>query len=263
MSEKFDINRFGKYFVTDFKNAWNNFGLSFILICSLPVATTLLCGLWSVILTSSHHWTSIPNAVRFGFYGCAMFVMLVTLCTKLYGHVTDKKQGTSFLMIPVSILEKTISMILVVLLVTAAFYLIYLGFDALVCLFDKGCGDSLLKTIVQVDGMAVEEINVSSFKSVLVWTSITQIINSFLVFLFGAIFFKKSKAAKTILSVFAIAAIFGSIFSVTVPSWINNIDQEMVLNNAHSLVWSGVVINLLLSIGMSVAIYFRLKTLKH
>jgi len=268
MSEIFNSNRFAKYFVTDLKSAWNNFGISFILFCSVPVILSLLCGLWTISLTSSHNWVSIPFSVRCGFFACTTLAMMVTICTKLYGFVTDKKQGSNFLLVPVSTLEKTISMILIVILFgVIGFFTCYLGLDAIICLIDRGCGESIIGSLFSLDEMQLDVIDIVSMKSIIIWTIVTEAICTYLVFLLGAVVFKKSKAAKTILTIIAFSAIIGSLASAVVPSLAEHfqlgLDEAQLIETARNLVYSGIIINIVFSIGLAVAVFFRIKTLKH
>ena len=42
MSEVFNIKRFWNYFVTDTRNAWNNYGISLLLVAFMPLISFVL-----------------------------------------------------------------------------------------------------------------------------------------------------------------------------------------------------------------------------
>lgn len=51
MSEVFNIKRFWNYFVTDTRNAWNNYGISLLLVAFMPLISFVLVELTSLVAT--------------------------------------------------------------------------------------------------------------------------------------------------------------------------------------------------------------------
>lgn len=293
-NEIFNFHRFGKYFASDLKTCGANYGLSLLALTVLaPVATELVFAGFSLLLDLSWHGAGL--GLRVGVFAIAMLCMIVTMPVKCYGKLTDKQYGAFWLMLPASLLEKFISMLLICSIIVPALGLgMYLGMDALICAIDHTCNQSIvagafdlmdeITTLkmnmggVEVDVpkesiMAVE--NGSRFIRQITnpWLYVDEILCVSLPFLLGAICFKKGKTVKTFL---AMAAFSMALSMFATPLMLSVMDKytmaaseedamRMMFESGfyNNLIWIDIVSDTLLYGGILVAIWFRIQTLKH
>lgn len=150
-------------------------------------------------------WFRIVLFVIFG------LTVLIGSPAKLYGHLTDRKEGSAFLLVPASRFEKFVSMVLISCIITPfLFGVVYMTLDSFVCFIDPACGDSCLKVFQKLavihrynpDILIYKE----SIRSILTpWLYFDDIIQISLLFLLGALIFKKSKTGKTLGSLILIS----------------------------------------------------------
>jgi len=288
----FNFRRFGKYFASDIKTCWANFGLSLLTISLIvPVILYVVLTAFNLILTSS--WNGPDMGIRTFAFCLAMFCIVVTMPVKCYGRITEKQYGSFWLTLPASRLEKFISMfIMTCIIVPLAGIVIYLGMDAVICALDHTCGNNLFTGGVElirkmhdaqeitfnlmdeqmtVEDAAIAQQVVSQISTP--WIYMDEIFGITLPFLLGAVFFKKGKTAKTILALFAISTATSIIMTPFLTDWVVEITNA---NNAGTLMDSffnnGLFKNLVLldtisdaaiNIAMLTGIWFRIKTLKH
>lgn len=295
-NEIFNFRRFGKYFATDFRTCWANYGLSLITISILSQLALYAVSVGMNILLD-HQWDGPDMGFRTFVCGVAMLCITVTMPVKCYGRLTEKQYGSFWLTLPASRLEKFISMILLTCIITPlAGGILYIGVDSLICALDPTCGNSLITGFIKlVRNMGelsgeVEQIRLNLGIGVHVeagvegsdimkqlsspWLYVDEIFCMTLPFLLGAIFFKSGKTAKTFIGI----AAFSMITSFIMAPFITNYTMEL-LNNAaieeaiiNEMVNSGIFKNLavidtvsdtLLNIALLIGIWFRIKTLKH
>ena len=294
MNEVFDINRFGRYLVTDIKNAVDRFGISVLVMSLIGLAAYMLVGSFSLLLGSG--WYSLGEFGRIFIWILAFTIMVILGPAQMYGFITDKKEGTSFLMTPVSTLEKTLSMIIVCCLVMPlSYYLITMSIDSILCLVDKSCGKSILVLLGDVRQLmpeALREIYEETQEPLFMnpslsmlsnpWLLVDDRIQSILIFLLGALCFKTAKPAKTIgcLLIFSMLVslittpiiLFGMMDKMKMLTDMNpdSLSSEQVLDMFPTLSWamqhlptidtvSDTVTNLLLCF----FIWLRVKRIKH
>lgn len=234
-----NLNRFGRYLMTDIRSAIANFGASLLVMATLGLSFDIVAGLFSLILNGT--WDGLQEAARFSLFGISAVVIVFLGPSKIYGHVTERKEGQAFLMLPVSTLEKAISMILVsCILVPLTFLAVYMSVDFLVCLADHTCGRALLITIndIRLDvltsmsrNMAILEQfidNPTAFVN-LAWY-IDDAIQAPLLFLLGGIYFKKSKPAKTLASIIMIGIVLSLIGSALVSTGLMDSIQDFSMS---------------------------------
>lgn len=201
----FNFRRFGKYLSSDLRACLSNFGITLGVAIAVPAILYFFYGIFALIFTGN--WASSPMAARLVFFGLVILVLIVAMPSVCYGKVTDKRSGSQFLMIPVSYVEKTLSMVLVCCIIFPAVFLTgYLALDGLLCLCDKGCGGALLSSVNFFKDMIAAESDIPlEYKG-----SFMALANPFmylddhiflvLSFLLGALWFKKGKISKTILA---------------------------------------------------------------
>lgn len=292
-NDNFNFRRFGKYFGTDIRTCWSNYGLSLLTISILsPVFFYVLITTFHLILNSS--WDGPDMGLRFFVFCIALACLVITMPVKCYGKITEKQYGTFWLTLPASRLEKFISMFLMTCIIfPIAGIATYLAVDALICTFDHTCGNNLIaggmelirnmgdikeltmnlvdESVTIEDAALIQEI-VSQMNSPLLY--IDEIFGITLPFLLGAIFFKNGKTVKTILVLFALSTVFSISITPIMENWASEVmtglndgtavirklfDNGLFRNLALIDTISDTVLNLALMTG----IWFRIKTLKH
>lgn len=279
----FNLTRFGRYLGSELKAAMANYGLSLAIICGIGLLTSLVTGFFGLIIMGS--WASSAQGVRAFIFLLAMLTLILTLPVKLYGHVTDKRSGSSFVMLPVSSLEKTFSMLLVsCIVVPAIFFAAYMGLDAIYCAFDAESGKSLLSIMFTIGAglnelVDLEEItqlglNLNGIANPLVY--IDDMIQLILVFLLGAICFKKSKNAKTICCLILVSIAISMISTPIILNYskhlISGFTDDVallgMLNDKFGWLLNHIALvdtinDTVMNLALAAAIFFRVKTIKH
>ena len=269
MNKIFSLKRFGRYFTFDLKNAVNNFGLWLLIMCCLPVMLLIIKSLLSIVFGGGMALPSLKESM----FLFALFFMMIASPVKLYGGLTEKKYGSSWLLIPASRVEKFISMLLICLIVVPVAYLIvYLGVDGILSLLIKDyspaiIGSDAMKTFMSFHIPEDIPFEMVGGSSLYFFGSMAATI---LVFLLGGLCFKKGKVGKTILALFIIMMvvwIITFIIIVKFPEHFESLmeradvmDPERIASSIS--IWSW-ILNILFFGGLGTAIYFRLKTLKH
>jgi len=284
-NNRFSFNRFGKYFLYDIKATWKNTGVLFLVLALFPVVTYLIYLLYEAIFTGNL-WTTITTgeevmkgpgiAVRLVFLVIVTFVLALVIPSRAYGHITEKKSGSEWLMLPASRFEKYLSMMLNTLIfIPLAFFAIYFLSDAAICLLDSSCGTPIVAS--NINGLMEEHMGEMPFRLVNngFWIAFINYIDYAVVFLVGALIFKKWKIVGTIIALWAISTVFataGSLlfigtnmmtFAETMAAKITNFLSS---NADHlDLIFNG-FINLqiiIITAICAVIIWFRLKKLQH
>lgn len=237
----FNLNRFGRYLMTDVRNAVSNYGISILVMATLGLSIDVFVGLFHMIV--SEGWQGIGISARVPLFLLAFAMTLVSAPSKLFGHITEKKAGSAFLTLPVSTLEKTLSMVIVsCIMVPAAFVIVYLSIDLMVCSCDSTCGESLIEAATTfradiLDSLVcrhISELSVLMNKPEALVNPllyIDDIIGVSLLFLLGALLFKKSKIAKTIGSIILICMVLSMIATPLLVSGIKYDMVQLMLNN--------------------------------
>jgi len=217
-----NMNRFGRYLVTDIKNAVSKFGISLIVMVTISVTGYLLAGFFSLLVGAQ--WHSLGIVGRSTLFGLATLVVFLSAPAKIFGFLTDKREGSAYLMVPVSPMEKTISMVIVTCIVLPfVFFAFYFSFDQIICLIDPKCGDSIILTMNE--GIFKLNNSWASFPVELQntlpqdlfnkwpWLYLDDMAQVLLIFLYGAIIFKSSKPAKTVGCLILISIALSMIFT--------------------------------------------------
>lgn len=289
----FNFRRFGKYFATDFRTCWANYGLSLLTISLLsPLVLYVIIVTINQIMHNT--WDGPDIGLRVFAFAVAMICMVVTMPVKCYGKITEKQYGSFWLTLPASRLEKFISMILMTcIIVPVSGALLYLGLDALICAFDHTCGQNLFaggtellqrmgeakdvtlnlidESITIEDATLAQEI-VRQMNNP--WMYIDEIFCFTLPFLLGAVFFRNGKTVKTFIALFAISTVTGMICSPIMTNWVmemfNNLNEDpdailQMFNNKlfKNLVLIDTVTDTVTNLALMAGIWFRIKTLKH
>lgn len=272
MNNVFDIKRFGRYLAYDLNNARNTFGVSALTVGLLPLILLFFYTLFALVFTGNVIQVALPAKMFILVF--AFIIVGISGPVKLYGHLTERRSGSDWLMIPASSFEKFLSMALILCIVLPV---VVLGLFS-VC-------DLLLSWIVPIYGESVvREIGggasrlLSSLDSdvpLVFFTPGGAVTGTWLTwceavlpFALGAIIFKKGKAAKTILCLIGLNMLLSIIVAIVFKS-VDFSNFEMFLENLtaeNAGFWVNFFVNafyLVVVGGMLTALYFRVRTIKH
>ncbi len=274
MSNTFNFNRFSKYYISDLSRVFSDNYLRVLLMSLAGVIAYFFCGIIHLIFSGD--WISYSLAGRFVTFFIIFCVLIMVVPSKEYGILTDKHQGILFTLLPASAFEKFLAMFInVVILTPLAYFGISLTADALMCLTDPNCGQTLASAIFgtsqEYKAFMIEagsEASLIPGHGELVWAITLNIINMTLIFLVGALYFKKNKVSKTILYYILFLMVLSIIVSLLFShfngfeNWLNNFDGD-IERVSTAIKASGFIISGLFTIGMSLWTYFRIKTIKY
>ena len=218
MNNVFSAKRFGKYFLYDLNNAKSNFGISLLILGLLPIIIFMISELFSLLFNGAftiNSDASLPGRIVGACVAEAVVLMVGPV--KLYGHVTDKRAGSSFLMLPASIFEKWLSMVLMVVLVMpVCFSCVYLLSDSLMgVIFPNSFGKPVVSLpLDEVKAFMTEQLPDVHFS--IVGLTFANWVMYVLFFALGAIVFKKGKVGKCILVLFGLAMLLSLILTAIV-----------------------------------------------
>ena len=282
MNKKFDIKRFWLFLKRELVRAYNDMGLTTLILGLAPAILFGIIQAFALIISG--------EMVSFTFTGILAFSMALLLgCIvipiKLYGPLTDKRFGSEWLMIPASRIEKFTTMMLITcviapICITAITFvtdgLLSLIFhdqygQVLATKFNfKDMMDFMKGMVYSMGGDAsdfegVEDVRFHmSTASVLIlnWIEYTVF------YLLGAVIFDKSKFGKTLLCLMALSMVM-SMGSTAIVSFCNfdglidaisNENPQKLINYIMTLVY---VLYAILALVPAYFIWRRVKTLKH
>ena len=267
MNKVFDFKRFGQYFLYDLRNSKNNYGLSLLILGTLPITLFVIYELISLIFGSGISELEMPG--KWVQFSIAITIAMLAAGTKIYGSLTEKRAGSNFLMLPASTFEKWLSMCLILCIVLPAVLLaLQFASDALMSfLFPNSYGDRLLALVpLQEMKDSMDEAGIHINLPAILFLNWCETV---LIFTLGAICFKKSKIAKTFLCLIALSFVFSTIGMLIISqgsgsfyfNWFEEFSDPSTAASALNWVLSvsfTVVIGALLF-----GLYYRLRTLKH
>ena len=270
MKDIFNFDRFSKFLAYDLNKATASYGIS-LLVCGLiPVVLFFFTGICYLIFEG--HWSVPDPEMTVVLLFVALLIVIISAPTKIYGSITDKKTGSDYLMIPASAFEKFLSMMIVLCVVLpVAFFFLFFFSDWVLSVTLGSYEPILLPKIKSLLGNNV--IGGEGFMTVsnvslvcLLWAEWSK---NILIFALGALLFKKSKPAKTILALIIISMVFSTIVALI----FNGLDVELIINDdfiqnmkANPQFIFNAIVNsyyIVLICGLAAAIFFRIKSLKH
>jgi len=272
MKNIFNIKRFGNYLVYDLNNLKNQYGLSLLVIGCLPVIyfiiKVILCLIFNKDLSDINMIEEATTMSRTFTFFLGLIIVILSFPTKAYGSLTERKAGSSWLLLPASAFEKWLSMMLISAIVVPVCYIaVYIGSDSLLSEVFGGYGDSFITAYSNLtDTLEAEGVSQIINLPAIVFPSIA---GSMLFFLLGAIWFKKSKIAKTILCSMALGLVTSLISSKILISFdwyqLNNqlCDAESIKEFVNSMCKWAYICNYAQIIILMALIGARIKTLKH
>lgn len=274
MNETFDFRRFGHYFAYDLRRMVRNNGKALAIICGIGLIFYVVAV--SFHLVTGQEWAGPGIAARASMLVVAVMILQLYY-TRTYGYLTEKQAGSRYLMLPVSVTEKFVSMLLVDLIVLpVVFFVTYLGLDALITLLDPTVGPALLKG---GDGLRTEVADLFTGDpdpyrpafggGAIVYGTVAGFVANILFFQLCGLLFRRWKIVG------AIAILFGFFFLLMVGMGIlaqsdafraftdSLVDEDAVMRFVTSLFRGLNGLATVVAIGFGAAIFFRIKALKH
>lgn len=289
----FNFRRFGKYFASDLRTCWVNYGLSLLTISTVfPVGTYFLTNTFNLVLNST--WDGPDIGLRSFIFIVATICMVVTMPVKCYGKITEKQYGSFFLTLPASRLEKFVSMFLMTCIIAPVLgFALHLGTDAIICALDHTCGSNLVTGAMElirnmgemkeltlnfvdesitIENAALAQDLISQISSP--WLYADEMFGITLPFLLGALYFKRGKTVKTILAIFTFGMATSIIMTPYAETWAAemvsnaNADTDTILQMFNNGIFKNLVLidtisDTVINLALMAGIWFRIKTLKH
>lgn len=268
MTHVFQFSRFGKYFVYELNRLRNNFGVSLLAMGILPLIVYVFSGILKMF-SGSFSPVVMGQEGRISLYCFATLFLVIAFPSKVWGNLTEKHAGSEYLMIPASRLEKFLSMMLVALVVVPlVFNVLYLSSDALLCALFKDCGEPLVYLPSKLNALLAEDGTLRLVGGGF-WIGYMVLVGNILLYLLGALFFKKAKPAKTILCMFLLSILGALIIRLVAGPEFMSLENDVRMRD-YIMKHPEFSVNLLLHLSLTlpavvlaVLTWFRLKYLKH
>lgn len=273
MNEIFDFKRFWTYFKYDLKQAWRNHSKAAIMIGGASAIFYVIWVLASLVFTQ--HWSSPIIYARMGVFFVA-FAILELYMVRTYGHLTDKKAGSNWLMVPASKAEKFVSMLLMVcIVIPLLFFVVYMVIDGFLSLVDPTYGQALFTGFTGAYGKMLEVLSDLGAESPIVFTpaslifpTIVGVFCNFLYFLLCGICFKKNKLVGAIAILFGISLVFSLLTGLFAPSIVESLKgvdptDDQIAHWAVNFMNGMTALTCLITIGLGWGVWRRIKTLQH
>ena len=271
MNNVFDIKRFGRYLAYDLNNARNTFGVSALTIGLLPLIVLFFNTLFGLVFTGSVPEVAAP--VKMMILVFAFIIVAISGPVKLYGHLTERRSGSDWLMIPASSFEKFLSMAIMLCIVLPVAVLgLFSICDLLLSWIVPVYGDSVVR---QIGGGLSQFLTNGNDLGIVFLTPGGTIAGTWmswcmcvLPFALGAIIFNRGKAAKTILCLIGLNMLLSLIAAIVFKSFdFSNFETFLEnLTAEKASFWVNFLINAIYLIvigGLLTALYFRVRTIKH
>lgn len=270
MNNVFDLKRFGKYFTYDLNNAFNNFGVSALVIGLLPLILLIFNVLFGLVFTGEVPQLALPT--KFVLVLIVLVLASLAAPVKLYGSITERRSGSDWLMLPASSFEKFLSMVIMLIIVLPVVLVgLFCLCDLLLSWIVPVYGDSVTRMIFSGAGNFMDMLNASETfitPSGGLATTFMTWCTAILPFGLGAICFKKGKVAKTILCIIALEMLLSLVLAIVFrsgSSW-ENLDTFFEnLTAEKAQFWLNFLINayyLVVVGGLLAGLFFRVKTIK-
>ena len=275
MNETFQLRRFWQYFRYDFMQVMRSHGRPLLLFAGLGLFYFLVQGLLS--LSFSGTWSYPGQAVRIGMFVVVCTVMELYIA-RIYGHLTDRKAGSAWLLVPASRLEKYISMLLMVLVVIpVCVWAIYLAVDALLVLVFPAMSQPVvgsffsgLSTLMQSFAeMSGSESPIVVSPAGMVGILLLGHVINFLFFLLCGLCFRKYKISGGLLVIFILSMVLSILSALALIPTFQHLDfdagfeDEQALRLATSILNGFIAVACLVAAGLGWGVWRRIKTLQH
>lgn len=277
MNEKFDIKRFWLFLKRELTRAYNDMGLTILILGIAPLILFGIVQIFCYIIAG----TALPVPyLGIIAYVIALGISTIIMPIKLYGPLTDKRFGSEWLMVPASRLEKYVTLILITCVISplaitaitfatdgllnlffpetySAFITKYLNFEDLIDVFlGAGWVDQ-----ADLDGVSKAHMSIGG-------VTILNTLEYTVFFLLGAVLFNKSKFGKTVLCLIALSTLTSMISTIATVAFnfdgiiegMDTINPQKLLDTTFAIAYVLHAVVILLPMYF---IWLRVKTLKH
>lgn len=267
MSSIFNFKRFTAYLRHDLAGAWRKAGASVISIACLPVWFFVIYQLFCLVFDGKFGYMHYGAGVVA--YAVSFILAAVFFPVQIYGKLTDKRQGSNWLLLPASAFEKFLSMLLVLCVALPLVWLaLIVASDYLLSLTNLYDGPAIRK-IFDGLGSVLAEIHTenvslafgSRYGLYLNWCA------NILFFALGALLFRKNKIVYTFLSLMGIgilitmaAGLAASVGDFSMHISPEDVTEDSLMHTINGVLYALYVIEFAL---LDLGIFFRIKSLKH
>ncbi|MBQ8958997.1 MAG: hypothetical protein IJ057_10975 [Bacteroidales bacterium] len=279
MNNTFSFNRFKDLLLKDGKMYFRNYGTSLIIWCCLNAS------FWIFNLIFG---TSSEAVFRFGMLCVWMALAMMMVPSKVYGNANLSREGVGFAMLPVSSLEKFISMFLYCAIVTPI--IVFFGgylVDTLLSLFPLGgfekpihlyTMNEIVRLMNDTEGvvrageldLSIEQVfpigvmRTSLYMGIIQWAAI---------FMLGNMLFKKHKTGATLGCYMGISYVLSTIFGAIMfangerlEQWMKGLSNyptgEIVRLWHNATIW-GMILGIVITAVLLYFTYRKIKTQKY
>ncbi|MCR5018890.1 MAG: hypothetical protein K6A64_08845 [Bacteroidales bacterium] len=272
MNETFSFKRFGTYFKYDITRLWRKHSRAVLLMGLSGVILYVVWVFFGLLFNQTYCGPAL--GARYAVFAIVALVLELYM-TRFYGFITDKKDGSDWILIPASKAEKFVSMLINTLIVIpVAFLVVSLGTDWLICLLDKTVGDPMISGVsTLLTNMKFDEEDMEIMAEMMVspasFVAMTIVggFANYLYFLLCGICFKKNKIFYAILILFGISTILSTVGAVIIPgldlSNIDNMDEESVKALVRGFMITMYIATTVLACGLGWGVWHRISTIKH
>ena len=285
MNNTFNLNRFGSLLAYDGRKYLRNFGITLAILCGIPIIGWLLTLIFGF---------TMPTLPRWGGIYLAMLLGIIMVPAKAFGDINLSREGVRYAMLPVSNLEKYLSYVLFCLLTPVVILLGSWAVDSLLTLLPLGGFHHYIKHfgmngamqdfITEINSMTdtdiVNDLGDDFPKVFKIFSSnysigmIISLVFNVGLFMLGNLLFKTHKTGKTLACVIGISYVLSMLmqvflFSKGIFPWVNgdtmgiSADLDTITNLVDESMSFSNILHAILTIGLYIGIFFKLKTQKY
>ena len=279
MNNTFNINRFGNLLAYDGRKYIRNFGITLAILCGLNLV------LW--LLTLIFGFT-MPTLPRYVVLWLAVILGIIMVPAKAFGDINLPREGVRFAMLPVSTLEKYCSYVIFCLLTPVVIAIGSWAFDSLLTLLPLGGFDNYIRHfgfmgvmedfVVEISEMSDSDMSgevfdqslLNLFGSAYTYAIILSLLFYTGLFMLGNLLFKTHKTGKTLAVTIGVSYVLSMIMQILLIAngsslFLNpeNVDIATIGTLTSSMFFASNILNTILTIGLFVGIFFKLKTQKY
>ena len=285
MNNTFNINRFGSLLAYDGRKYLRNFGITLAILCGIPIIGWLLTLIFGF---------TMPTLPRWGGIFLAMSLGIILIPAKAFGDINLPREGVRYAMLPVSNLEKYLSYALFCLMTPVVILLGSWAVDSLLTLLPLGGFDHYIKHfgmngimqdfLTEIGSMTDTDVTnelgddfpkvFSMFDHTYSIGMIISLVFNVGLFMLGNLLFKTHKTGKTLACVIGVSYVLSMLMQVFLLSkgifpWMNgnsmgiSADLDTITNFVNGAMSFSNILHAILTIGLYIGIYFKLKTQKY
>ena len=284
MNDIFSFKRFGRTLRHDIIGTANRAGLSMLLTPVIVLlAVALVMQLYDLIFMY-RFGEEIPvyPVARFVILCITHIILMLFMATSSFGHLTDRRNNITQLMLPASTLEKFLSITIIYYIFTPiVIFLAGWAGDTLIALTGLGGFTGYMNPADMVHSIDkfYGEVFVPGMAPVLnhaLWSWLAGYFMVAAFVLLCAILFKSYKVLKTIAVYLGLSLVLGNLqtifFGKKVLFLMEGIETQsaeqaeyipmQIFDTADKLLQYGLIFSIVAFIALSIAIYYRLRTVK-